>query len=97
MSSTGPSSRAGSFATDYAGVSDDIERADLSITTFDLYSVFLGTEFAVELARVTLGAGYGWASAPADRITDLIRDEDFEANYVYKRFRVLFGFELITN
>ncbi len=87
----------GSFTTDYAGVTDDIERADLSIQPFDLYSAFLGTEFEVRLARVTLGAGYGWGNHPADRITDLIGDEDIEAQYVYHRFRVLFGFELITN
>ena len=87
----------GSFATDYAGVTEDIERADLSIAAVDLYSVLLGTEFIVERARVTLGAGYGWGSEPAHRITDLIGDEDFEAKYVFKRFRVLFGFELVTN
>ena len=87
----------GSFATDYAGVTDDIERADLSIAPVDLYSASVGTEFVVERARVMLGAGFGWGSRPADRITDLIGDEDFEANYVFKRFRVLFGFELVTN
>ncbi len=87
----------GSFATDYAGVTDDIERADLSIQPFDLFSAFFGTEFVVERARVTLGAGYGWGNHPADRITNLLGDEDIEANYVYRRFRVLFGFELVTN
>ncbi len=87
----------GSFATDYTGVTDDIERADLSIQPFDLYSAFLGTEFDVTRARVTLGAGYGWGNAPADRITDLIGDEEIQAQYVYHRFRILFGFELVTN
>jgi len=87
----------GSFATDYAGVTDDIERADLSIQPFDLYSAFLGTEFIVTRARVTLGVGYGWGSEPADRITDLIGDEDIEAQYVYHRLRLLLGFELVTN
>ncbi len=87
----------GSFATDYTGVTDDIERADLSIQPFDLFSAFLGTEFAVTRARVTLGAGYGWGNAPADRITDLIGDENIQAQYVYHRLRLLFGFELVTN
>jgi len=87
----------GSFATDYTAVNDDIERADLSIAPVDVYSAFLGTEFEVSRARVTVGAGYGWGSQPADQITDLIMDEDIEARYVFKRFRVLFGFELITN
>ena len=87
----------GSFATDYAAVTDDVERADLSIAPVDVYSVFLGTEFEASRARVTLGAGYGWGSRAADRITDLIGDEEIEARYVFKRFRLLFGFELITN
>ncbi len=87
----------GSFATDNAAVTDDIERADLSIQAFDLYSAFLGTEFAVTRARVTLGAGYGWGSHPADRLADRIGGEEVEPQYVYKRLRVLFGFELVTN
>ncbi len=56
----------GSFATDYSGVTDDIERADLSIAPVDLYTAFLGTEFEVRLARVTIGAGYSWGSRPAE-------------------------------
>ncbi len=87
----------GSFATDYSAVNDEIERADLSMAPVDLYTAFLGTEFAIEQARVTVGAGYGWGSRPAPKITDLIGDDGIEAQYVYKRFRVLFGFELITN
>jgi len=87
----------GSFSTDYAGVTDGIERADLSLQPFDLYSAYIGTEFAVERAHVTIGAGYGWGSEAADGLTDLITDEDIEANYVYHRFRLLFGFELVTN
>jgi hypothetical protein len=87
----------GSFATDYSGVTDDIPRADLSLAPVDLYSAFLGTEFEVRLARVTVGAGYSWGSRPADRLADLIEGEEVEPRYVYKRVRLLFGFELITN
>ncbi len=87
----------GSFATDYSGVTDAIDRADLTIAPVDLYSALLGTEFAVERARVTLGVGYAWGSRPAPTIRDLIGDESVEAQYVFKRFRVLFGFELTTN
>ena len=87
----------GSFATDYSAVSDDVQRADLSLAPVDLYSAFLGTEFEVRLARVTIGAGYAWGNRAADRLTDLIGDEDIEAQYVYHRFRLLFGFELVTN
>jgi hypothetical protein len=86
-----------SYATDHAGVTDDIERADLSVAPFDLRSAFLGTEFEVRLARVTIGAGYMWGSDPAEAIADLIGDEDLDPIYVYHRFRLLFGFELITN
>jgi hypothetical protein len=87
----------GSFASDKAAVTDDIERADLSIQAFDLYSAFLGTEFVVTRARVTLGAGYAWGNHPADRIADLIGDEEVMPQYVYHRLSLLFGFELITN
>ncbi len=87
----------GSFATDYSGVTDDIPRADLSLAPVDLYSAFLGTEFEVRLARVTIGAGYSWGSRPAERLADLIEGEEVEPKYVYKRVRLLFGFELITN
>jgi len=87
----------GSFATDYAAVTDDIERADLSMVPVDLYSVSLGSEVTLEGARVMLGVGYGWGSRSAPSITDLVDNEEFEAQYVYKRFRVLFGFELIAN
>ena len=87
----------GSFATDYSGVTDDIPRADLSIAPVDLYAAFLGTEFEVRLARVTIGAGYSWGNRSAERLADLIEGEEVEPRYVYKRVRLLFGFELITN
>jgi hypothetical protein len=83
-----------SFATDGSGLTDEIERADLSIATLDLYSAFLGADFMVSNARLTVGAGYGWGSSPAPRLADVLGDEGVEAKYVYSRFRVLFGFEL---
>ncbi len=46
---------------------------------------------------MTIGAGYGWGSRPAERLADLIENEEVEPKYVYKRFRLLFGFELISN
>jgi hypothetical protein len=86
----------GSFATDRTGLTDDIERADLSLGNVNLYSAFLGADFVVKTARLTVGAGYGWGSQPAPLITDVLggAEEGFEAKYVYSRFRVLFGFEL---
>jgi hypothetical protein len=88
-----------SFATDYTGFTDEIERADLSIGNADLYSAFLGADFMVRSARLTVGAGYGWGSSLALGVTDVLggQDEGFEAKYVYRRFRVLFGFELGVN
>jgi hypothetical protein len=86
-----------SFATDNSAVNDEIESADLSLAPVDLYSAFLGTEFQVRLARVTVGAGYAWGNRPAPTITDLIGEEGIEAQYVYHRLRLLFGFELATN
>jgi hypothetical protein len=85
-----------SFATDRSGNTDKIERADLSLTNADIHSAFLGTDFRIKSARLTVGAGYGWGSAPAPRLTDVLQgaDEGREAKYVYSRFRLLFGFEL---
>ena len=86
----------GSFASDYNGLTDDVERADLSLGSVDLYSAFLGANFVVKDARLTVGAGYGCGSSPAPRITDVLQgaDEGREARYVYSRFRLLFGFEI---
>ena len=85
-----------SFATDYSGITDEIERADLSIGAFDIYSAFVGADFLVNGSRLTVGAGYGWGSALAPMITDVIggAGDGFDARFVYKRFRILFGFEL---
>ncbi len=46
---------------------------------------------------MTIGAGYSWGSRAAERLADLIEGEEVEPQYVYKRVRLLFGFELITN
>lgn len=83
-----------SFGTDQTGFTDQIERADLSITNADLYSAFLGLDFMVSGARLTLGAGYGWGSSSASALLDVVGDEDLEPRYVYRRLRILFGFEL---
>lgn len=85
----------GSFATNRTGLTDSVERADLSIAKVDLYSAFLGADFVVKSSRLTLGIGYGWGDSPAPRITDILggEGEGFSARYVYSRFRLLFGFE----
>ncbi len=46
---------------------------------------------------MTIGVGYTWGSEVAERLADLIEDEEVEPQFVYKRVRLLFGFELITN
>lgn len=53
----------------------------------------------VKDARLTVGAGYGWGSEPAQRITDVLGgpDEGFSAKLVWSRFRALFGFEVGVN
>ena len=85
-----------SFATDASGFTDEVERADLSLNTLDLYSAFLGADFRVKSARLTVGAGYGWGSAPAPGLIDVLPGEtgQLDPRYVYSRFRILFGFEL---
>ncbi|MCL7985228.1 MAG: hypothetical protein M8872_08255 [marine benthic group bacterium] len=85
-----------SFATDASGFTDEIDRADLSLNTLNLYSAFVGADFRVSSARFTLGVGYGWGSEPAPGLVELIPDEDIDLDprYVYSRLRLLFGFEL---
>jgi hypothetical protein len=45
---------------------------------------------------LTLGFGYGWGSKVDQALTDLLREEDpdFEATFVYRSLRFLFGFEI---
>ena len=85
-----------SFATDASGFTDEVERADLSLNTLDLYSAFLGADFRVKSARLTVGLGYGWGRAPAPELTDILPGDEGELDprYVYSRLRILFGFEL---
>ena len=47
-------------------------------------------------ALFTIGGGYGWGSKVDDQLTALLQNEnrDLEAKYVYRSFRVLFGFEI---
>jgi hypothetical protein len=85
-----------SFYTDRSAFSRDVARADLSLSGYDILSVFAGVDFVVSSARITLGAGYGWGNEPAQELTDLLReqDPDFDAKFVYRSFRLMFGFEL---
>ncbi|MBK5096846.1 MAG: hypothetical protein JJE01_03605 [Gemmatimonadetes bacterium] len=85
-----------SFATDASGFTDEVERADLSLNTLDLYSAFLGADFRVKTARLTVGVGYGWGSKAAPELADLLpgAEGELDPKYVYSRFRILFGFEL---
>jgi len=50
----------------------------------------------VGIARFTLGVGYGWGSEVDQELTDLINQNDpsFEATYVYRSMRLIFGFEI---
>ena len=88
-----------SFATDKSGFTAEIERTDLSLASYDLQSVFAGVDFIVRNTRLTLGAGYRWGSSLARRVTELLGGDegDFNAKYVYRSLRLLFGFELGLN
>ncbi len=85
-----------SYYLDASGLTDEIERAGLSTLPLDISTASFGADFIVGPARLTLGAGYGWGSKVDQRLTDLLReeDEDFEATFVYRSFRFLFGFEI---
>jgi len=85
-----------SYYRDNSTLDDDIERAGLSILPIDINNVTVGTDFVVRTARFTLGIGFGWGSEIDRELTNLLRgeDEDFEATYVYRSIKLLFGFEI---
>ena len=85
-----------SYVADNSGLSDDIERAGLSTLPIDISTVTGGADFAVGVARFTLGFGYGWGREVDQQLTDILQqeDEDFEATFVYRSMRFIFGFEI---
>ena len=85
-----------SYSTNKSGLTDDIERANLSALPMDIASISAGTDFSVGSARFTLGLGYGWGRKVDEGLTDVLREEDadFEATFVYRSMRVIFGFEI---
>ena len=88
-----------SYYIDNSGLTDQIERAVLSTIPIDISTVTAGADFAVGTVRFTLGLGYGWGSKLDQRLTDVLReeDEDFEATFVFRSIRVIFGFEIGVN
>jgi hypothetical protein len=85
-----------SYFVDNSTLDEEIERAGLSILPVDISTVTVGTDFVISSARFTLGVGYGWGSEVDRGLTDLLKeeDEDFEASYVYRNIKLLFGFEI---
>ena len=85
-----------SYFVDNSTLDDDIERAGLSIIPIDISTITVGTDFVLRSARLTLGIGYGWGSEVDRELTDLLKEEkeDFEATYVYRSIKLLFGFEI---
>jgi hypothetical protein len=85
------------FYTDRSALSDDIEEAALSVALpMDIRTVTLGSDLDAGFARFTFGVAYGWGSAIDQELTDLMRqvDEDYQAKFVYRNLRLVFGFEL---
>jgi hypothetical protein len=85
-----------SYFVDHSYLDENVERAGLSILPIDIGTVTVGADFVLRSARFTLGIGYGWGSEADQELTDLLkdRDEDFEATYVYRSLKLLFGFEI---
>ncbi len=85
-----------SYYTDNSGLTDDIERASLSILPFDIQTITVGTDFVVGPALLTLGVGYGWGSKVSQELTDVINpgDGNLEARFLFRNMRALFGFEV---
>jgi hypothetical protein len=85
-----------SFYTDNSGLTEEIERAGLSALPIDISSVNLGADIIVGPALLTIGAGYGWGRKVDEQLTDILQqeDEEFQATFVYRNMKVLFGFEI---
>lgn len=85
-----------SYFIDNSTLDENIERAGLSILPIDISTTTVGADFVVRSARFTLGIGYGWGSEIDRELTDLLegKDEDFQATYVFRSIRLLFGFEI---
>jgi len=85
-----------SYYTDNSGLSDNIERAGLSILPIDIQTVTMGSDFVISSARFTLGVGYGWGKELDQNLTDALKgeDEEFAATFTYRNIRMIFGFEI---
>jgi hypothetical protein len=85
-----------SYATDESGLTENVQRAGLSILPITINTVTVGADFGVGAVRFTLGVGYGWGSEVDQELTDLLNQNDpsFEATYVYRSMRLIFGFEI---
>ncbi len=85
-----------SYYTDNSTLTDEVERAGLGVLPFNISNVNLGTDFVLKSARLTIGFGFGWGSTVDEELTDLLRQEDpdFEATYVFRSMKLLFGFEI---
>jgi hypothetical protein len=88
-----------SYSTDNSGLNEDIERAGLSALPLDISLISAGSDFVLGPARFTLGLGYAWGEKLDEVLTDALQqdDPDFEAIFVYRSMRVIFGFEIGIN
>ena len=77
---------------------DGVE-SDVNNLPIDIRTVNLGVDMTLGSARLTLGAGFAWGEQVDQQLTELIKpvDEEFEATYVYRGFRFLFGLEFGVN
>ena len=84
------------FAVDESGLTENVQRAGLSILPISINTVTAGADFAVGVIRFTLGVGYGWGREVDQELTDLINQSDpsFEATYVFRSMKLIFGFEV---
>jgi hypothetical protein len=84
------------YHLDASGLTENVDRAGLSTLPMDINAVAIGADFMLSSALFTLGFGYTWGRQVDEAFTDLLReeDEDFEATFVFRSFRFLFGFEV---
>jgi hypothetical protein len=85
-----------SFATDNSALDDSLERTGLSTLPIDIKTITAGFDFATSRALFTVGVGFGWGEEVDQELTDIFQgtSEDFQATFVYRSLRLIFGFEV---
>ena len=90
-----------SFTTDFSARKSGSE-TNLSIASWDIYHIMLGTTFRVKQSEFTLGVGYAYGNETfgivlpySDRnLIDNLRQELNDVKFTYQNVKFVFGFTI---